>query len=306
MKWLQIVVRGCVVAVVAVLCVLWFRRLDARALMAALAGASPAWLLLCGAANLPLVWLKARRMRLLLDGKMATPRLMSAYLASYAADNLVMSQAGLGFRVASFRLHGVPISTAVAVQVVDKAIEVLGLAVVAGGALLLPQAPAGLRLIVGSSFAAGTVALVLGLALFPRLRSDLAQKIGDAARPLGRPRVALEVAALSIAAWIVEATMVMTVLYGFGAQAHLLAATGLVLLMVNMAALVPGLPANLGTFEVACVVALTMLAVPRELALSIAIAYHAMHTIPVTVAGLIVQPRALRRARVSDEDARVT
>jgi uncharacterized membrane protein YbhN (UPF0104 family) len=62
-----------------------------------------------------------------------------------------------------------------------------------------------------------------------------------------------------------------------------------------MAALVPGLPANLGTFEVSCTLALRAFGVAPAAALSFALVYHALHTIPVTVLGLALQRRSLRR-----------
>ena len=80
---------------------------------------------------MPLIWLKARRMRVLTGDTIGTGRLMQMYVASYAADNLVMSQAGLGVRVAMLVRDGVALAVAVTVQVVEKVVEGIGLAIVA-------------------------------------------------------------------------------------------------------------------------------------------------------------------------------
>ena len=68
-----------------------------------------------------------------------------------------------------------------------------------------------------------------------------------------------------------------------------LPAAALVLLAVNMAALVPGLPGNAGTFEMSCALALAAVGLGSASALSFALVYHAAHTIPVTIAGVILQ-----------------
>mgnify|MGYP000947947283 FL=1 len=60
----------------------------------------------------------------------------------------------------------------------------------------------------------------------------------------------------------------------------------LVVIAVSVAALVPGLPANVGTFEAATIVALGSAGLPRMTALGFALVYHALHTVPVTLAGL--------------------
>src|SRR5438552_15012742 len=104
--------RLALVGAIVALGVRFARGLDGKAILAALSGASLPLLALSALGNAPLVWTKARRMRLLLDGKVATGRLMALYFASYAADNLVMSQAGLGLRVGWLRVLGVPLATA--------------------------------------------------------------------------------------------------------------------------------------------------------------------------------------------------
>src|SRR5215831_17940762 len=88
---------------------------------------------------LPLIWLKAVRLRLLIGGRVGAGKLMGFFVASYAADNLVMSQAGLGLRVALLRREGVALASAVAVQGLEKLLEGIGMAVIALPLLATPD-----------------------------------------------------------------------------------------------------------------------------------------------------------------------
>lgn len=289
------ILRLLLVAAIVALALRYARGLDRHAIVLALRGASLPLLLLSALGNAPLVWTKALRMRALLGAeKLSTWRLMALYLSSYAADNLVMSQAGLGLRVAYFRLVGVPLATAASSQAVEKALEALGLALVAGPFLWLPGEPHWLRQAVLWVTVGAVLALVLVLVALPRFGSRAMQNLALGAAALKRPRTALAIAALTLSGWILEALMVMAVLAALHLDVPRLPAAALVLLAVNMAALVPGLPGNAGTFEVSCSLALAAVGLPTAPALSFALVYHAVHTIPVTIAGVILQ-RWLRR-----------
>jgi uncharacterized membrane protein YbhN (UPF0104 family) len=282
-----LLLRLALVGAIVALAVRFARGLDQDAILAALSGASLPLLMLSALGNAPLVWTKARRMRLLLGGKERTGRLMALYFASYAADNLVMSQAGLGLRVGWLRLRGMPLATAAAAQAVEKAVEALGLALLAAPFLWLPGGPAWLRPAVLWVSAIAIAALVIGITVLPRWGrlQDLAHGIAA----LKRPRTALEIMLLTAAGWTFEALMVMATLAGLHLHPPYLAAAALVLLSVNLAALVPGLPGNVGTFEVSCSLALAAVGLGSAQAVSFALVYHALHTIPVTIAGVVLQ-----------------
>jgi uncharacterized membrane protein YbhN (UPF0104 family) len=299
-KW----IRLALVAAILALAVRFGSRLDGRAILAAAAGANPLLLTLSGVGNLPLIWTKARRMNRVLAGRISSLRLMGIYVTSYAADNLVMSQAGLGLRIAYFRLNGIPLATSAAAQFVEKALEAIGLGLVAGPFLRVPGAPAWLARPVFWCVLAAVIVLGAAMALLPRARSEFMQRLGAAAVELRRPRVALEVVALTVAGWLLEALMVIVTLEGMHLTVPLASASALVLLAVNMAALVPGLPANLGTFEVSCTLALGVFGVPPARALSFTLVYHALHTIPVTLVGAAVQRYGIRPPKEPDTDER--
>jgi glycosyltransferase AglD len=284
-----LVLRIVLVCAIVALAVRYARGLDAHAIGAALSRANPWLLLLSALGNAPLVWCKARRMRTLLAMKVPSSRLMALYVTSYAADNLVMSQAGLGLRVAFFRFNGVSLATAASAQAIEKALEAIGLGLVAGPFLWLPGKLGWLRGPVVWVTVGASVGLLIFLLALPRIGNRFVQNLAGGAAALKRLGPALEIAGLTFIAWIIEAVMVIAVLQAMHLDVPLWHATALILLAVNMAALVPGLPANVGTFEVSCSLALGAVGAPPAEALSFALVYHALHTVPVTLVGLAVQ-----------------
>jgi uncharacterized membrane protein YbhN (UPF0104 family) len=287
-KW---VVRLLILALVAVLVVRYIGRLDAHAILAAATGANLPLLVVATLGNVPLVWCKARRMRRLCGGRVGTGRLMRLYFASYAADNLVMSQAGLGVRVAALRADGIAVSTAAAAQAIEKALEALGLALTVAPILLTHRLEAWILTPLSVCSAVAAAMLAAAILLAPRIHHPLAERIAHAAVELRRPLGGLEVLALTVGAWLIEGAMVMITLRALHLDVPPLLASALVLLAVNMAALVPGLPANVGPFEISAVLALRAVGVGAP-GVGFAVLYHACHTIPVTAVGLIVGRRA--------------
>lgn len=296
---LQLAIRIAVGVAVLALAARFFRGQDTAALARQLRAAN-LWLLLAAAAcNAPLVLLKAVRARLLLRpvAALGVGRLSDYYLASYAADNLLMSQAGVAVRIALLRRAGVPIAAAAALQALEKAVEGAGLFA------LLPFAPLGAAgaplvrhpaVLLGAAVALGAVMVVL-VRLAAR-RYTWVAPMARIAAPLRRPEGALACATLTLATWAVEVLMVVLTLDALGLPGTLPAAA-LVVIAVSVAALVPGLPANVGTFEAAAVVALGSAGFARVSALGFALVYHALHTIPVTLAGLPAFRHAAPAAR---------
>jgi uncharacterized membrane protein YbhN (UPF0104 family) len=284
------------IAVIVIAVVVWYvRQIDWNALGRATADANIALLVLAVLGNAPLVWLKAVRLRLLVGKPIGILRLMGFYVASYAADNLMMSQAGLGVRVALLHREGLPLASAVAVQGLEKLLEGVGLALCALPLLFVghlePWLESALHWCLGVG-AAATIVLVVLVALSSReIRALRALK--QTLLPLRDRRIAPAVTALTLAAWAVEVGMVLATLAALHQPAEISTAM-VVLVAVNVAALVPGLPANLGSFELAATIALRSFGITDEAALAFAIIHHAAHTIPVTVIGLFAGQNALQ------------
>jgi uncharacterized membrane protein YbhN (UPF0104 family) len=285
MKWL----RAAIVVVVIVVAALYVRTVDWSAIGQTAADASIPLLVLGVLGAIPLVALKALRLRLLVGRKLPVPRLMGYYVASYAADNLVMSQAGLGLRVALLARDGIPVANAIAVQALEKLLEGVGLALVALPLLAMPELSPWLASAAHWAIGIGAVAavvLVVAVALSHREIRALRQ-LKVTLAPLRDLPFAARLLGLTAAAWAVELAIVALALAALHMPTDLTHSI-VVLVAVNVASLVPGLPANLGAFEMAAVLALDVLGISRDAALGFAILYHASHTIPVTLVGLAV------------------
>jgi uncharacterized membrane protein YbhN (UPF0104 family) len=283
------------IAVIVVAVVVWYvRQIDWNTLRRATSDANLWLIALAVLGNLPLVWIKALRLRLLIEKPIGILRLMGLYVASYAADNLVMSQAGLGVRVALLHREGIPLASAVAVQGLEKLLEGVGLALCALPLVFVsglePWLESALHWCLGVG-AAATLVLVVLVALSSREIRALA-RLKQTLALLRDRRRALAVAALTLLAWGTEIGMVLVTLAALHQPAEIVTAI-VVLVAVNVAALVPGLPANLGSFELAATVALRSFGITGEAALAFALIHHAAHTIPVTIVGLASGQNAL-------------
>ena len=280
------IIRAAIVVLVIALVILYTRGIDGGGLLDAVRDADPLLLVAATLGHLPLVWLKSVRMRILLGDRIATPRLMSFFVAGYAADNLVMSQAGIALRVALIHRDGVPLASVVTSHALEKIAEGASLSIFALPVVITRDVDWMARPIAWC-LGAGAVAVAVAIGVIVTARRPRRfQRIAEAVRPLRDPRLAATVFALSVAHWIVEVAMIAATLAALRVEVPLISASLLVIAGVSLSALVPGLPANLGSFEMICVLVLATFGLTGPRAIGFAIAYHALHTIPVTVIGL--------------------
>jgi uncharacterized membrane protein YbhN (UPF0104 family) len=291
-----VAIRVLVTAAIALLGYRFLRDEDWRGLAEQVRHANP-WLLLAAmSGNAALVLFKARRAHLLLAplGRVPTRRLCGYFLSSYAADNLLMSQAGVALRVGLLHADGIPLTTAAAEQLLEKLLEGATLLLLLPLVPIAPSLPDWLHRPAGQALLAGAAAIAAAaIALAWRYGRGFLRRAAAAASALRRPAPAIEILLLSLLHWAVEVAMVWLALRALALPAGI-AIASLVVVAVNLAALVPGLPANMGTFEAAAVVALGAAGVPPVPALGFALLFHALHTIPVTLAGLPGLRRAAR------------
>jgi uncharacterized membrane protein YbhN (UPF0104 family) len=294
------VLRVAIALVMLGLIALWVRVVDWAAIWRTIDDASFALLALSALGNVPLIACKALRLRLLIGERVAAPRLMGFYVASYAADNLVMSQAGLGVRVVSLYREGVPMATAVTSQAVEKVFEGIGLAILTVPLLATQDLEPGLATSLRWCAIVGgiAIALLLVVTIVWREKLRLVRRLSEILALLRDPWLAGRLLVLTMAAWAVEVVIVMTTLWALHIEVPFVVGPTLVLLAVNLAALVPGLPANVGPFEGACVLVLGTFGIDRDTALGFGIVYHALHTIPVTLVGIPGFFRATRLPEV--------
>ena len=100
----------------------------------------------------------------------------------------------------------------------------------------------------------------------------------------------------SLAAWTCEIVMIILCARAIGLSVGPVLAV-VVLLGINLAMMVPALPAGAGTFESAAAVVLVLAKVGKPTAVAFAVLYHVVQVVPVTAAGLIVLARSGPRLR---------
>ena len=133
------------------------------------------------------------------------------------------------------------------------------------------------------------------LARWPRIHAGLS----GMASALNMRNVAA-MTGLAFAGWCSEMLMLHLVLGAVGLPSGL-GTAALVVISINVATALPGVPANLGTFEAGVVFALAKFGVDTQVALSFALLYHGLHLVPTVLVGGTswavreLMPRAGRR-----------
>jgi uncharacterized membrane protein YbhN (UPF0104 family) len=222
---------------------------------------------------------------------LAAPPRFSALYASMLEGLLVSTAVGFGSGdvVRSARLRGAGSFTAdYGATMAERGAELVAVAIL----LLLGGTVANL----GWPAIAGALAcllvyalgLVFGRRLLPRLRRWPKVAAGvSAGLDASTPRRVIVMTLLSLAGWLSEVGILMIGLHAFGLPSSV--ATGLlVLLGINVAIVVPGPPANFGTFEAGVVAALGIAGVAVDPALLFGLGYHLIMTIPVALTGAVV------------------
>jgi uncharacterized membrane protein YbhN (UPF0104 family) len=132
------------------------------------------------------------------------------------------------------------------------------------------------------------VGLVFGRQLLPRLKRWPRLADGLAAGiSASTPRRVFGMTALSLLGWMSEIAILMVGLAAFNLP-HTAGTALLVLLGINVAIVVPGPPANFGTFEAGVIAALRASGIPLDRALVFALGYHLIMSIPPALVGAIV------------------
>jgi len=278
------------------------RQLDRRAFVASLRAARPGWLAL--ATGLEVVRLLSRaviwRVSLHVEPPVPFGRLWRYTVAAVSASMFTPARAGEALRLwLLYREHGVPLSRSIGVALGEKILDGLALLLLVIPLPWLVALPGwASRTIQGLA-----VVTVPGLAIgwwVARRRLDPGDG-GRIARFLGQIRVLREPRPLAaaflacFAGWCLDlaaldATMrAVGVPAGFGSSAF-------VLLVINVALLVPAAPGNLGALEAAAVIAMQLLHVPRPPAVAVAVLYHAVQLAPLVVFAL-AHPRLMMGAR---------
>lgn len=242
--------------------------------------------------------------------------LLPVLFIGFMANNLLPARIGELVRAYALgRKTGLSKSMGLATILLERLFDGVTLVVVLGLlAMLFPLPPQEREVgyVAGGIFlAAAVIALVvlsrealalrlLNLTLRPLPRNLADRAHGKAAafllglRVLHSRRDLLAVAAWSAVIWSVETVTYLVVLQSVHASLPgrlLFLAAMLMMVMVNLGALIPATPGNIGTFQVFAVLALSAFGVPTAVALAAAILAHIVQYVLVTAAGLIFLAR---------------
>ncbi len=284
-RWLPVL--SCLVIVVAVV---WFiRGLDTDRLLGALARTRVGFLTTaCLLAVAQLVGRAAVFRTLMLPvARLPWMRVQRFTLAAATATALFPGRAGEVMRAYLLKRDDqVAVSATAAVTAVEKAVELLALALVlAPVPFLLPHLPTWARR--APLIAAGIALAVLALAMVianhpPRWLA----RFGAALEIVKRPSLLGMALATAVGSWLIDFACLLAVMQAVGVAAP--AASGLlVLLAVNLAIAVPLVPGNLGAFELGAVVGLQSFGVSHELGLAVGLLYHMAQVVPVALLALL-------------------
>ncbi|HET9598494.1 MAG TPA: lysylphosphatidylglycerol synthase transmembrane domain-containing protein, partial [Anaeromyxobacteraceae bacterium] len=99
-----------------------------------------------------------------------------------------------------------------------------------------------------------------------------------------RPRALAASWAFALGGWAAEVLIAWLALRAFGLPPEVPVAL-LCVIATTLSSAISVSPGNVGTFQLACVLALGTVGVPREPALAFSLGYHAVHLVPVAVLG---------------------
>ena len=267
-------------------------RVDLHAVGRSLAGASPALLALGVGANLVSLATHAARWRAVVlapGGRVRYRDALVAILAGFAAG-LVLPGRGGDLLRAHLLARRARISTAAVVAasaldyVVGTVAFVIALAALGAAAPLPGWGLRALALIAALAAAAAVAAFLLRPGRGPARSTGLVARLRGGLAALHDARALATSIAWALAGWVAEGAIALATLAALGLPANATAAA-LVVIAASAAAAVGISPGNAGTFEVATTVALAGLGVPTGAAVAFALAFHAVHVVPVALLG---------------------
>lgn len=286
-----------------------FRGLNITEIFAAIRGANY-WLVLPAlAVYFAGVWIRSMRWQVLLRpiAKVSNRRLFPVVVIGYMANDVLPARIGELVRAYVLgRREGVSASGALATIVVERIFDglvmILFMAVVALFMPLSEQLLVVVRL--ASILFFGFLVVFFALVFIPRLAdlvvgmvrripgragergSDLLRSFVDGLAVLRSARHLTSVLALSVVAWLFEASMYYIIGIGFALPIPF-QGSALTTAVANLATLLPSSPGYVGPFEAAAQLVLVgVFRIGRELAMSYTIVLHSALYFPITILGL--------------------
>jgi peptidoglycan/xylan/chitin deacetylase (PgdA/CDA1 family)/uncharacterized membrane protein YbhN (UPF0104 family) len=286
--------RGVALAALATVAAVALARVDLRAVVASLAGADPALLALAAGANLVSLGTHAARWRAVVRapcGRVRYRDALVAIVAGFAAGLVLPGRGGdlLRSHVLA-RRAGIPTATAVAAAALDYVIGTIAFVAALGAVAAAAPLPGfGLRALALTGALALAAAAAAWLLRPPRTAvpteaSGMLARLRDGLAAVhDRPALAASFG-WGLAGWAAEGAVALAALAAVGLPVAL-APAALAVLGASAAAAVAVAPGNAGSFEIATAVAVAGAGIPGDAALAFALAFHAVHVVPVALFG---------------------
>ena len=282
---------------------------DLSEVLRALTAANYLLLLPAAVLRVAMIWGKVLRWRLLFSPVqgLRQGKLLSALLVSQMVNTLLPGRLGEIVRAYLISREGVKKGLAFSTILVEKVLDVLILLLFLASLAPRMDLPPWVRRS-GEIFALIFVLVLVSLVGAARWRRGIATWVEkvlkrapwlDAARVmqqvesvldgfsiLGRGRDSLRVLAWSLAIWVLTAVYVYIVMMAFRIPAPFIAAV-LQVCVTALGMTVPSSPGYIGVYHYLSVLALSLFAVDRDLALSFALVLHFLSFAPLTMLGLV-------------------
>jgi len=272
-------------------------RLDLAALGRALAGADYRLVVLCALGHLVILHpVKAWRWALMLAPMQRIPAatLFQYNLAGCAATNVLPARSGQAVRVILVRRHGVPITGAISVVVLEEILNTSILALIALPLPFLLPLATHTRVVLGLVGVGAFLGLAVAVWLVRTGRAQpdgLRRRIADGLALLADRKAALLVVAQTAVVWWLDLAQIALLMTAVGIPPGF-AGAALVLLFVNLTNAIPVTPGQLGLFEAGAAAACVAVGASPEQGLALGVLYHMMQVIPETALGAVVLARA--------------
>jgi len=290
-----VAVLAAVAAIVAI-----GRSVDRRAFLASLRAAGLWWLALAMVLEVARLVARAILWRVSLQVEPPVPfgKLVRYTTAAMSASIFTPARAGEALRLWLLRReHEVPLGLSLGVALGEKILDGLALLVlVVPLPWLVPVLPAWVSHTIHGLAGVTVPGLAVGWWMARRRANP-----GRIARFFGQIRILREPATLALAflacfaAWCLDLTALHVTMRAVGLREGP-GTAAFVLLVVNVALLVPSTPGNLGALEAAGVVAMQIVHVERSAAMAVAVLYHAVQLLPLVVFAM-ANPRLMMGAR---------
>jgi uncharacterized protein (TIRG00374 family) len=298
------------------------RQVDARAVLGALAEASPALLAATMALAFVALWLKGERWAAAMAAPPEPPprrRLFASMLIGTAGNIAMPARLGDFVRAFVLRRHnGVPVSRALAASWSVQVLDFLAVALLLWSLSPVTAVVSRRALALVAAAAAGTLVALAAMRRYPamlRPLERLPQPVVARLRPVLRealaglafldsPRKLLQLIALTAAVWLVESAAALCCLRAF-ALGPPLAAGPLLAAAIGLSFVLPLTPGSLGAYQLAAIVVLGAYGVDRGSAFAFGLGFQAVSQLGVLATGfLALQREGLTWRGAAEERAR--